>query len=414
MLTVTDTLYILFPVNVGHVDETFADNAYYLNRIQEWVKVYNESDWNLEEVLVVGSCSPDGNVEINERVSEERVQTMLDYCYENIPDFKKVFVRSKNLGRNWKGLLELEKGDTGVPFRREVIAIIEEAVNFRADYETALKSLKSLQYGIPYEYIETVLFNRLRAGYIYVTVTIPTSTINMNMTEEMHDLLGDEIIREYRQEIPEPKPEQKTVTEYVAASKGKSASSRKPFCMNFQTNLLYDAVLQPNVGIEFHLGRGWSIGVEWKYAWWDDKSDDWFWRTYGGDLFLRKWLGKQAKEKPLTGHHLGIIGQGLTYQYQVGKGGVMADEDHWNWGASLEYGYSLPVARRVNIDFDLGVGYMWGEYYDFKKVNGENVWVDSKSRHYIGPTKLAISLIWQIGCGNVNDGKSRSKKKGGK
>ena len=33
-----------------------------------------------------------------------------------------------------------------------------------------------------------------------------------------------------------------------------------------------------------------------------------------------------------------------------------------NYAVGLEYGYSLPVARRLNLDFVIGVGYWGGEY----------------------------------------------------
>lgn len=42
----------------------------------------------------------------------------------------------------------------------------------------------------------------------------------------------------------------------------------KPFYAGIKTNLLYDIFLIPNIGIEFYLGKGWSLGGSWMYAWW--------------------------------------------------------------------------------------------------------------------------------------------------
>lgn len=44
-------------------------------------------------------------------------------------------------------------------------------------------------------------------------------------------------------------------------------------------------------------------------------------------------------------------------------GGTLWDKT--NYAAGVEYGYSLPVANRLNIDFTLGVGYWGGKYYEY-------------------------------------------------
>ena len=131
-------------------------------------------------------------------------------------------------------------------------------------------------------------------------------------------------------------------------------------------------------------------------------------------------MGKAAKEKPLTGHHLGLYGQMITYDVEVGGRGYIADSGFgkdkeanpnlgWNWTAGLEYGYSLPIARRLNIDFTLGVGYHWGYFMEYLPIDGHYVWQATKRRQYIGPTKLEVSLVWLIGCDNFN--KKYNKKK---
>jgi hypothetical protein len=67
----------------------------------------------------------------------------------------------------------------------------------------------------------------------------------------------------------------------------------------------------------------------------------------------------------------------------------------------------LPIARRLNIDFTIGVGYVGGKYYDYKPIDGHYVWQATKKRRWFGPTKAEISLVWLIGRGNSN------KQKGG-
>ena len=42
----------------------------------------------------------------------------------------------------------------------------------------------------------------------------------------------------------------------------------KPFYMALKTNMLYDVLAVPNIGLEFYLGKNWSIAGNWMYGWW--------------------------------------------------------------------------------------------------------------------------------------------------
>ena len=91
---------------------------------------------------------------------------------------------------------------------------------------------------------------------------------------------------------------------------------RPPFYMAVKTNMLYDALLVPNVGVEFYLGRGLSLGADWMYGWWKKDRAHWYWRAYGGGVTLRKWFGRRAAAKPLTGHHVGLFALVQTFDFE--------------------------------------------------------------------------------------------------
>jgi hypothetical protein len=206
---------------------------------------------------------------------------------------------------------------------------------------------------------------------------------------------------------PEPTPEpeiEPAAQEPLAEEKPACA---RPFYMSISTNALYDLALIPNIGVEFYLGKNWSIDANWHYAWWKSDARYHYWRTYGGDIALRRWFGKKAAQKPLTGHHAGVYGQLLTYDFELGGRGYLADR--WSYAAGIEYGYSLPIARRLNLDFNLGLGYHWGEYKEYLPIDGHYVWQATKNRKYFGPTKAEISLIWLIGRDNYNSKKGGNR-----
>ena len=161
----------------------------------------------------------------------------------------------------------------------------------------------------------------------------------------------------------------------------------KPFYMAVKTNMLYDALLVPNVGVEFYLGDGFSIAADWMYGWWKKDRAHWYWRTYGGDVVFRKWLGRAAAGKPLTGHHLGLYAQVQTFDFETGGRGYMGGEP----GGDI---------------FDRAL--FGGKYYEYLPMDDCYVWQATKKLRYFGPTKLEVSLVWLIGHGNYN------KQKGGR
>lgn len=192
-----------------------------------------------------------------------------------------------------------------------------------------------------------------------------------------------------------------------------SKTKLRRFNMAVKSNMLYDALLVPNIGAEFYIGSNLSLYGEWMYAWWYNNHRHRYWRIYGGDLGLRWWFGKKAHAKPLTGHHLGIYGGILTFDFETGDAGYLGGKpggtlwDRWIVNTGMEYGYSLPVGKRLNIDFSIGIGYMGGHYIKYYPFDNDYYYDKEYKMRYFGPTKAEISLVWLLGHGNTN------KRKGG-
>lgn len=200
----------------------------------------------------------------------------------------------------------------------------------------------------------------------------------------------------------------KDESEHVADNISTTSAIQKPFFMSVKTNMLYDAITIPNVGAEFYVGHDFSVSAQWMYAWWNNESHHRYWRIYGGDIAVRYWFGPRTHRKPLTGHHAGIYFGGFTFDFEWGGKAYMGGRPgHGIWNRCLintgiEYGYSLPIARRLNLDFTLGVGYIGGIVEKFHPENNYYIWDATTRITWIGPTKAEVSLVWLIGHDNVN------------
>lgn len=184
----------------------------------------------------------------------------------------------------------------------------------------------------------------------------------------------------------------------------KAQTESKPSPVALKTNLLYDVLLVPNIGIEVSLGKQWTVAGEGMLAWWSSDNKHRYWQTYGGYLTVRRYLN--ANQSPFTGHHVGAYGLALTYDVEWGGKGYQASK--FGFGGGLEYGYSMAVGRRLNLDFSLGIGYQGGEYKEYEPQGDRYMWQATRQRHWFGPTKAEVSLVWLLG------GSGRSKKGGDK
>ena len=378
-----DTVRIHFRQGDARLDLSFGDNRAALEGIVQrlWEK-RGDPALRLERLVYVGGASPEGSVAINRRLSEERARALFGYLarYVSLPDS---MTASEFVGRDWEGLLRLTEQDERVPFRAEALALLQEICREKGDDSLdPLGRLQRLRGGEPYRYMYRELFPALRRSqvefrYRSVEPLVVHDTVWLRDTVWLHDTVYVEV----KTEVP----------------------VRKPFYMSLHTNMLYDLALVPNGGVEFYLGRGWSVAGNWMYAWWKSDRKHNYWRIYGGDLAVRKYFGRLVKEKPLTGHHAGVYGGIVTYDFELGGRGYLGDR--WSWHAGVEYGYALPIARRLNLDFSLGLGYLGGEYKEYLPIDDCYVWQATKRRRWFGPTKAGIALVWLIGHGNENQGK---------
>lgn len=396
--TVTDSTTVYFHQSRSAIDSSFCNNIGRLDSLAGRIDRLISADpaYSLSAVRVVGAASPEGSVAINRSLSQRRASEIFGYFADrcNLPDS---MTRFDFVGRDWQGLRNLVEADRKLPGRTEVLNIIDRILQDGAADETAsnngLSQLKRLDGGRPYRYMYRNMFPSLRYSRIFVDYSFRRSEVSVPAP-----VLPEEIL-----EIEEIEIEESPMVTTTDAG-------CRPFYMALKTNMLYDALALPNLGAEFYLGRGWTVGANAMYGWWSNNNRHRYWRAYGADIAVRRYFGSRAEEKPLTGHHLGLFAGAVTYDFEFGHTGYMGGKpggnifDRCNYMGGIEYGYSLPVGRRLNIDFSIGLGYLGGKYVKYEPCEGTNdyIWKSTHRLGWFGPVKAEISLVWLIGCDNYN------------
>lgn len=378
-----------FPVGNSTLDTAYGNNAARLSEVVSFLEsVKKDSTLELVEVSFCGSASPEGGFAINRELAEKRRNSLERYVRERVSLPDGIISRPEGFIA-WERLAELvEVSD--MPHKEEAVDVLRNVPEFTYNNKGVLvdsrkKHLMELQYGRTWHYMHKHFFDQIRnASVILVTV-------------RQKPVIEEKTVVKEEPVVPAP-ADTTAVVEKADTIVAVSPETSKPFYMALKTNMLYDVLAVPNIGVEFYLGKNWSISGNWMYGWWKKNSSHRYWRIYGGDLAVRYWLGKKANEKPLTGHHIGIYGQAFTYDFEWGGKGYMGGEPGgtlWaktNYATGVEYGYSLPVANRLNIDFTLGVGYWGGKYYEYIPLDGHYVWQATKNA--IGSVPRRRKSLW--------------------
>lgn len=400
----SDSVKIYFKQSRINYVPTLHGNQSALDKIADSLAIVggDTSLYRLRRIHVVGAASPEGSIRFNKWLSEQRAATLFNYLISKGTFLTSVADSVKThefLGRDWRGLLRMVQNDYNTPSRDEVIALLNDIISTDGaviDGVDPLIRLKRLAGGKPYLYMYRKMFPELRASKVVLWFDRVPNPFNAPS-------IAPRLAPLSLSYAPVPEISVNAVPQLRKAP--------SPFYMSLRTNMLYDLGLVPNIGADFYLGNNLSISAFWVYSWWKTDRKHWYWRTYGGDIALRYWFGKAAAAKPLTGHHIGVYAQALTYDFEFGNKGYMAGQpggnifDQANLGAGIEYGYSLPITPRLNLDFTASVGYMSGKCWEYVAEDDCYVWQRTKKTRWFGPTKLEVSLVWLIGKANINLGK---------
>lgn len=189
--------------------------------------------------------------------------------------------------------------------------------------------------------------------------------------------------------------EQQAVTDAVQ-SRTETAEPAKPYHVAVRTNLLYDAMLLPTLGVEWRINEHVGIKLDGSLSGWGGSTGK----------VQKMWLVNPEVRWYLLHDKRFYVGASGTYgEYNIYKyalGSILSKDDTGYqgklWNAGLTVGYQLPLSRRFTVDFNLGLGYTRSEYDSFTMTDGVRAYKErDRSKNLWGPTQVGISLVWTIG-----------------
>ena len=395
----SDTLTIHFQLDSPRVDMRYADNALnwltFEQRFREW---QDAGEFASIQIDVYAGASPEGPALHNWQLGQRRGQSVRQLLLDRLGDrVGRVVVH--NEAARWDGFYDLV-ARSNETWRDEVLRIIELPPstdgNHRDHREQKLRNLHDghvwpvllEKYLAPLRNGATAIVHWMSGNDTIVvcdTVFLGGGAQDDALRRDAHLNTGDTDLQDVVKHTADDGP------------------CWQPL-LALKTNLLFDALLTPNLELEAPIGWSrWSVMAEWWTPWYRWHGPNLHNRAY--ELFtlgaeLRYWLSPRKAECPrlLRGVFAGVYGAGGKYDVQPGSG----NHEGWQgefWSAGLSCGYSWWAGRNWRFEASLSAGYVGGpqRYYNGMFQDGHLIWQHNRHFDYFGPTKLKLTLSYLLG-----------------
>ncbi|MCI6493414.1 MAG: hypothetical protein MSA02_06235 [Bacteroidales bacterium] len=184
------------------LDTAIGDNASELRRLRKCIDdVASRNEFDLDSLVIIASCSPEGPYKTNSRLSAARSETMRKYISDYVPDEWKDRMVTAELPENWPQLKKLVASDTLIEV--SVKEKIHDLMDKTRDYDLLEKKISTLS---TYRYLREKIYPKLRSvsfdfhlhrvGMVKDTVhTSELDTVYMSGLRALEDLDYKEAVR---------------------------------------------------------------------------------------------------------------------------------------------------------------------------------------------------------------------------
>lgn len=359
-----DTMYL------GN-NRVFSDIAYRLDSI---------GVDKIDSVVIVSQSSPEGPYWRNQRLSEGRAASMRAYMEGHHPEIKdrltvepdgeswmqlrQYIVRDKRLSKEAKDrlLTIIDDKDMPIEWKKRVLSQDEEYEYLYRKYYPIIRNSQIW-----------IVYRNHRKRWLPLDHKLPS--VDRELPPIGYPTTG---IKTSVPELPIP---------WV----------RDTLVIGLKTNLLYDAVTALNFEVEVPIGNHWSVAVEDVFPWWE-KDNKYCLEMWEIGAEVRYWFSNNLhKADKLRGHFLGAYAMSSKYDFQWDHDLCYQGE---YWSVGLTYGYSIKLARRLNMEFSLSVGWFSTDYRRYFPADDYGLlwhdWARDGKTSFFGPTKLKVSLVYPL------------------
>jgi len=383
------TYRIQFGHNSSVVDTARAENASAISRFaQDLDSLQRSSEVEMLDISARGCGSWEGSYTSNLYLSRKRARTVINFV-KNSFDVDLAMEESYDFESEFIELVSASGSD----YLDKVLPILKSSDT--NDKKTL--ALKSLDSGRCWKWLNSSVFPAQRRVDVVIRysvrekVTTPPVVSEPPVIEEVPVKTEEPVqVEEPIAPAAEAEPANTVMTEPADTIESKSS-----FLLAIKNNIIYDAALVANLGVEIGFGKHFSVDIPVTFSPYTISSN-YRMRTLSVQPDLRYYL-----KEGWRGHFFGIHGSFAYYNvvtpFNTKTRYQDRDGKHPLYGGGISYGYSLPLGKdsRWGVEFTIGAGYAYLDYDCFYNVDN-GAWFTKNTKHYFGIDKAGITIYYRI------------------
>ena len=156
--------------------------------------------------------------------------------------------------------------------------------------------------------------------------------------------------------------------------------------LSLRANLLRWATLTPDLGLEWRICPSWGIAVNGSWTSWTWSDKDRRYALWEVAPEVRYYMGEKKD------WYLGAMFKAGQFNYKLSETGKQGDL----MGGGITAGYRLRLNKALDLDFNLGLGYLNADYEKYKVIDGVRVRRGNETKDWWGPINAGVTLVWKI------------------
>ena len=156
--------------------------------------------------------------------------------------------------------------------------------------------------------------------------------------------------------------------------------------LSLRANLLRWATLTPDLGLEWRICPSWGIAVNGSWTSWSWNDKDRRYALWEVAPEVRYYMGEKKA------WYLGAMFKAGQFNYKLSETGKQGDL----MGGGITGGYQLRLNKALNLDFNLGLGYLNADYEKYEVIDGVRVRKGSEAKDWWGPINAGVTLVWKL------------------
>ena len=156
--------------------------------------------------------------------------------------------------------------------------------------------------------------------------------------------------------------------------------------LSLRANLLRWATLTPDLGVEWRICPSWGIAVNGSWTSWTWSDKDHRYALWEVAPEVRYYMGEKKA------WYLGAMFKAGQFNYKLSETGKQGDL----MGGGITAGYQLRLNKALDLDFNLGLGYLNADFEKYEVIDGVRVRRGNETKDWWGPINAGVTLVWKI------------------